>query len=79
MFKPINIGAEFLHELIESNGYYVENTPFIKTVFAENSSDVMLITRPGHFGKTFTMTTFYDFLSLNLQQLSAMVTWKSIM
>ena len=51
MLKPISIGAEFFHELIESNSYYVDKTPFIKTVFAENTSKVMLITRPRRFGK----------------------------
>ena len=63
--KPICIGAELFHELIESNSYYVDKTPFISTVFEKNTSKVMLITRPRRFGKTLTMSTFYDFLSLN--------------
>ena len=45
--KSINIGAESFHELIESHSYYVDKTPFIRTVFKENSADVMLFTRPG--------------------------------
>ena len=67
MLKPIGIGAESFHELIESNCYYVDKTPFIRTVFKENSADVMLFTRPGCFGKTLTLSTFYDFLSLNIE------------
>ena len=67
MLKSINIGAESFHELIESNSYYVDKTPFIRTVFKENTSKVMLITRPRRFGKTLTMSTFYDFLSLNIE------------
>ncbi len=67
MLKPIGIGAELFHELIESNSYYVDKTPFIKTIFEENTSKVMLITRPGRFGKTLTMSTFYDFLALDLE------------
>ena len=65
MLKSIGIGAESFHELIESNSYYVDKTAFIRTVFKENTSKVMLITRPRRFGKTLTMSTFYDFLSLN--------------
>ena len=67
MLKSIGIGAELFHELIESNSYYVDKTKFIKTIFEENTSKVMLITRPGRFGKTLTMSTFYDFLALDLE------------
>ena len=67
MLKSIGIGAELFHELIESNSYYVDKTSFIRTVFKENTSKVMLITRPRRFGKTLTMSTFYDFLSLNIE------------
>ena len=67
MLKSIGIGAELFHELIESNSYYVDKTPLIRTVFKENKADVMLFTRPGRFGKTLTMSTFYDFLSLNIE------------
>jgi hypothetical protein len=65
MLKPINVGAEIFHELVESNSYYVDKTKFIKTIFEENTSKVMLITRPRRFGKTLTMSTFYDFLALD--------------
>ena len=50
--KYIGIGTEFFHELIENNCYYVDKTPFIRTVFKENNADVMFITRPRRFGKT---------------------------
>ena len=65
MLKPIGIGAELFHKLIENDCYYVDKTSFIRTVFDENKADVMLITRPRRFGKTLTMSTFYDFLALN--------------
>ena len=71
MLKSIGNGAELFHELIESNCYYVDKTPFIRTVFKENTSKVMLFTRPGRFGKTLTLSTFYDFLSLNIENLVA--------
>ncbi len=65
MPQPINISAEIFHELIESGSYYVDKTAFIKTVFQENTSKIMLITRPRRFGKTLTMSTFNDFLALD--------------
>ena len=67
MLKSIGIGAELFHKLIENDCYYVDKTTFIRTVFKENTSKVMLITRPRRFGKTLTMSTFYDFLSLNIE------------
>ena len=65
MLKSIGIGTELFHKLIEKKHYYVDKTPFIKTIFEDNDVDVMLITRPRRFGKTLTMSTFYDFLSLD--------------
>jgi hypothetical protein len=65
MLKYIGVGSELFHKLIESDCYYVDKTLFIRTVFQDNQSDVMLITRPRRFGKTLTMSTFYDFLSLD--------------
>ena len=65
MLKSIGIGTELFHKLIEKKHYYVDKTPFIKNIFKDNDVDVMLITRPRRFGKTLTMSTFYDFLSLN--------------
>ena len=46
MLKSIGIGTELFHNLIEKDSYYVDKTPFIRTVFKENNADVMLITRP---------------------------------
>ena len=65
MDKQIGIGTEFFHKLIEENKYYVDKTPFIRTVFQEITSKVLLITRPRRFGKTLTMSTFHDFLAIN--------------
>ena len=65
MLKSVGIGTELFHKLIEKNHYYVDKTPFIKTIFEDNDVDVMFITRPRRFGKTLTMSTFYDFLSLD--------------
>ena len=69
MLKSIGIGAELFHKLIENDCYYVDKTSFIKTVFEKNKANVMLITRPRRFGKTLTMSTFYDFLALDPEKL----------
>ena len=51
-------------ELIEDNGYFVDKTEFIKTVFTD-SAKVLLFTRPRRFGKTLLMTMFESFLKIN--------------
>ena len=65
MLKPIGVGTEVFHKLIEENKYYVDKTALLRTVFKENGSEVLLITRPRRFGKTLTMSTFHDFLALD--------------
>ena len=42
--KTVGVGNEFFHDFIENDSYYVDKTPFIRTVFKENPSKVMLIT-----------------------------------
>ena len=51
-------------ELIEDNGYFVDKTEFLKTVFTD-SAKVLLFTRPRRFGKTLLMTMFESFLKIN--------------
>ena len=64
-FRPIGIGTEVFHKLIEEHKYYVDKTLLLRTVFQENGAEVLLITRPRRFGKTLTLSTFRDFLSLD--------------
>ena len=54
-------------ELIEDNGYFVDKTEFIKTVFTD-SAKVLLFTRPRRFGKTLLMTMFESFLKINSEK-----------
>ena len=61
--KKINIGDELFSEYILKNRYYVDKTLFIKEIFYEDASKVLLLTRPRRFGKTLTMSTFYEFLN----------------
>ncbi|MBQ8022672.1 MAG: AAA family ATPase, partial [Succinivibrio sp.] len=51
-------------ELKDENGYFVDKTEFIKTVFTD-SAKVLLFTRPRRFGKTLLMTMFESFLQIN--------------
>ena len=55
ILKYIGIGTEFFHELIENNCYYVDKTPFIRTVFKENKSDVIAY----HQTETFRKNPYY--------------------
>ena len=68
MLKTIGVGTEVFHKMIEENKYYVDKTALLRTVFKENGSEVLLVTRPRRFGKTLTMSTFYDFLAGKLVQ-----------
>ena len=51
-------------ELIEDNGYFVDKTPYLKTVFTDQSA-VLLFTRPRRFGKTLLISMFDSFLKIN--------------
>ncbi len=66
-FKELPLGGESFSQLIRTGKYYVDKTSFLKTVFAEDSSSVLLFTRPRRFGKTLLMHMFADFLQINRQ------------
>ena len=54
--------------IVKQNYYFVDKTRYLKSVFQEDSSQVLLITRPRRFGKTLTMNMFEAFLSLNYNE-----------
>ena len=58
-------GKQTFKAFIKGNYYFVDKTKYIKSVFKDDSSQVLLITRPRRFGKTLTMSMFEAFLSLN--------------
>ena len=49
--------------LMENDGYYVDKTFVIKTLFAKGSKQVQLITRPRRFGKSLTLSMLYSFFT----------------
>ena len=51
--------------IVKGNYYFVDKTRYLKSVFQDDPSQVLLITRPRRFGKTLTMNMFEAFLSLN--------------
>ena len=63
--KRIAIGIDDYSKIIDNKGYFVDKTSLIKSVFAKNINEVLLISRPRRFGKTLTMSMFYHFLSIN--------------
>ena len=58
-------GKQTFKAFIKGNYYFVDKTKYMKSVFQDDSSQVLLITRPRRFGKTLTMSMFEAFLSLN--------------
>ena len=58
-------GKQDFKTIVKDNYYFVDKTKYIKSVFQDDSSQVLLITRPRRFGKTLTMNMFESFLSLN--------------
>ena len=62
-FKPLPVGNEDFPSLREKGHYYVDKTPYLKSVFTDPSS-VLLFTRPRRFGKTLLMDMFSSFLRL---------------
>ena len=63
--KEIDIGNESFANFINNDSYYIDKTSFIKTIFKKGTSGATLLTRPRRFGKTLTMSTFYEFLRIN--------------
>ena len=59
--KRIAIGIDDYSKIIDNKGYFVDKTSLIKSVFAKNINEVLLISRPRRFGKTLTMSMFTIF------------------
>ena len=75
IFLPLPPGNTNFTEIRTVNCYYVDKTPYLKTVFSQMASTdkktsaagtpVMLFTRPRRFGKTLLMDMFESFLKVN--------------
>ncbi len=60
--RLVNVGEQRFDRLREENRLYIDKTDFIRDWW-ENSSTVMLITRPRRFGKTLNMSMLECFFS----------------
>ncbi|MDR0506436.1 MAG: AAA family ATPase, partial [Dysgonamonadaceae bacterium] len=58
--RPLPIGVDFFHKMIERGYYYVDKTLLIKDIL-DNEAEVTLFTRPRRFGKTLNMTMLKSF------------------
>ena len=63
-FLALPYGKNDFPLLREGNCYFVDKTPYLKTVFTDQSA-VMLFTRPRRFGKTLLISMFDSFLKIN--------------
>ncbi len=64
VLKKLPLGMTNFAAIIKTNRYYVDKTNFIREVI-EDSSQVLLITRPRRFGKTLAMDALSRFLRIN--------------
>ena len=74
-FLLLPTGNEIFYDVITKNRYYVDKTPYLKTVFSEeipadgktfvDGSSVLIFTRPRRFGKTLLMDMFETFLKVD--------------
>ncbi len=62
MAKTVAIGKQDFSSVIENGYFYIDKTNFIKEWW-ENGDDVTLITRPGRFVKTLTLSMTEQFFS----------------
>ena len=63
-FLALPYGKDAFPLLREGNCYFVDKSPYLKTVFTDQSA-VMLFTRPRRFGKTLLISMFDSFLKIN--------------
>ena len=63
-FLELPYGKDDFPLLREGNCYFVDKTPYLETVFTDQSA-VLLFTRPRRFGKTLLISMFDSFLKIN--------------
>ena len=77
-FLALPVTGDTFAKIREKNRYYVDKTPYLKTVFSEdeavddksliNGTTVLLLTRPRRFGKTLLMSMFESFLKISAKE-----------
>ena len=64
-FLPLPYGKDVYSDLKYDGCYFVDKTPYLKNIIDEDTSNVMLFTRPRRFGKTLFMSMVEYFLKIN--------------
>ena len=64
--KQLRIGTSDYRNFIDSNGYFVDKTLFIKEVI-DNAHEIMLIPRPRRFGKTLNLSMLRYYFDVRLK------------
>ena len=77
-FLALPVTGDTFAEIRDKNRYYVDKTPYLKTVFSEDEAvdenslidgtTVLLLTRPRRFGKTLLMNMFESFLKISAKE-----------
>ena len=77
-FLALRVTGDTVAEVREKSRYYVDKTPYLKTVFSEDEAvddkslidgtTVLLLTRPRRFGKTLLMNMFESFLKISANE-----------
>lgn len=63
MARTVAVGEQDFSKIVEQDSFYIDKTNFIKEWW-DSRDTVTLITRPGRFGKTLTMSMVNYFFSL---------------
>ena len=69
--KNLPVGNGDFEKIISSDYYYVDKTSLLKTIFKDDSSEVLLITRPRRFGKTLTLDMEYPVISVSFKDVGS--------
>ena len=64
-FLPLPYGKDVYSDLKKGRCYFVDKTPYLKSIIDEDESNVLLFTRPRRFGKTLFMSMVEYFLKIN--------------
>ena len=57
------VGTEDFARVIDKKLDFVDKSLFIKEIFDDKATDVLVITRPRRFGKTFNLSMLHYFLA----------------
>lgn len=66
--KKIPLGIDDFDKLIRENYYFADKSLIIKSIFKEESAQVILVPRPRRFWKSLNMSMMNFFSTLKMQK-----------